>query len=244
MLKDILTTNYNEVLIVTIRALFSLITLFFITKLIGRKQVSELNLFDYVISISIGNFAAEMTINLEYQVLNGFISIIVFGIVSAFVSFLAMKSIFFRRIVMGTPIIIIDNGKFLYKNIKKLKLDINDILEIARSSGYFDISNIKYAIMEVSGRVSFLPFEKYLPVNNKDMNIKLKKRGLCANVIIDGNIMDNNLKMINKDKKWLKKNLKISGYHSTSDILLATIDENDKLSIFKKTLNDEKNVLE
>ena len=244
MLKDILTTNYSEVFIVLSRALFSLITLFLITKLMGRKQVSELNLFDYVISISIGNFAAEMTMNLDSQVVNGFISIITFGLISALVSISAMKSIFIRRFIMGTPLIIIDDGKFVYKNIKRLKLDINDVLEIARTSGYFDISNIRYAIMEVNGKVSFLPKGKYLPVINKDMNINAKE-GLCSNVIIDGNIMKDNLDKINKDEKWLLKKLKIDGYNFISDILLATVDENYKLVVFKRyEKEDEKSILE
>ncbi len=245
MINDILTTNWYEISVVAERAVFSLLTLFLVTKMIGNKQVSELSLFDYVISISIGNFAAEMTMNTDSQVLNGLTSLMIFGFIAIFVSIITMKSIFFRRVIIGTPTLLMQEGKILYKNLKKVKIDINDFLEVCRSQGYFDISEIKYAIMEVSGKVSFLLKEDYLPVNNKGLNIKNTSQGLCANIIIDGKIMKNNLKLVNKDLKWLEKELKQKGYNNTKNILLATVDINEKLVIYnKKEINFERNVLE
>lgn len=241
MIKDILSTNFYEVLVVSKRAIFSLITLFIVTNFIGRKQVSELSLFDYVISISIGNFAAEMTMNLDTQVFNGFISIIIFGFIATFVSFLTMKSIKARRFFIGTPTIIIQDGKFIYRNLKRTKMDINDFLQTCRISGYFDVSNIKYALMEANGKISFLPKEDFTPVTNKSMNLKGDKHSLCANVIIDGKIMQHNLELINKDKKWLISELKIKGYKEYDDILLATVDINYKLTIFNKRNIDKVN---
>lgn len=234
LINDILNTNWYEVGIVASRALFSLVTLFFITRLVGKKQVSELSLFDYVISISIGNFAAEMSMNLDSQVINGFVAVLIFGAVATMVAILTMKSIFLRRFFIGTPTIIIENGKFIYKNLKRVKMDINDFLETARIAGYFDISQIKYALMEANGQVSFLPMEDYNYLTPKDMNIKPTKSGLCANVIIDGKIMKKNLDVIYKDDNWLFKQLKIKGINKTDDILLATVDINEKLVIYMK----------
>lgn len=245
MLNDILSTNYYEIFVVSKRAIFSLITLFIVTNIIGRKQVSELSLFDYVISISIGNFAAEMTMNLDSQVLNGFISIVIFGLIAAFVSQLTMKSIKARRFFIGTPTIIIQDGKFIYNNLKKTKFDINDFLQTCRISGYFDISNIKYALMEANGKISFLPKEDYIPVQNKDMNVKISKQGLCCNAIIDGKVMKGNLANINKDEKWLLHELKVKGYDNIDNILLASIDVNYKITVFGKFDVDKvNNILE
>lgn len=245
MFSDIMNTNLYEIGVVSLRALFSLITLFLITKMIGRKQVSELSLFDYVISISIGNFAAEMTMNLDSQVMNGFVSILIFGIIATIVSIITMKSIYLRRFFMGAPTIIIQDGKFIYQNLRKVKLDMNDFLETCRSAGYFDVSQIKYALMEANGRVSFLLKEEYMPVTSKDMNLKPSKQSLCANVIIDGKIMKDNLKNINKDEDWLLNQIKVNGKENIQDILLATIDINDKLTVFKKnSVQDIKNILE
>ncbi|MEE0699980.1 MAG: DUF421 domain-containing protein [Bacilli bacterium] len=245
MISDIINTNWYELWIVATRALFSLVTLFFITKMIGKKQVSELSLFDYVISISIGNFAAEMTMNLDSQVLNGLVSLVIFGVIATLVSVLTMKSVVLRRFFMGTPTIIIQDGKFVFRNLKKVKFDMNDFLETCRGAGYFDVSEIKYALMEANGKVSFLPKEEYLPVTNKDMNLSPAKQSLCANVIIDGKIMKENLKNINKDEDWLRKQLKVKGYDTVEDIILATVDINEKLTIFnKRDVEDVKNVLE
>ena len=116
MINDILNTNFHELLIVSKRAVFSLITLFLVTKMIGKKQVSQLSLFDYVISISIGNFAAEMTMNLDSQVLDGFLSIVIFGFLAFLVSVITMKSIVLRRFFIGTPTLIMQDGKFILKN--------------------------------------------------------------------------------------------------------------------------------
>lgn len=242
---NILNTDFAELLDVTIRALLSLATLFFITKLLGKKQVSQLSLFDYVIGISIGNFAAEMTINLESQELNGIVAVIIFGLVAYLVSYLTMKSITLRRFFMGTPTMLIQNGKILEKNLKKVKCDINDMLEEVRAKGYFDLSQVEYAIMEADGQLSILPKSKYRPLTPDDMNIKVSYEGLCANVIIDSKIMEENLKIMNKDEKWLRKELKVKGYKDLDKILLVTLDENEKLTIYEKNVKiASKNVLE
>ena len=225
--------NYNELFNVVIRGLLSLITLFLVTKLIGKKQVSQLSLFDYVIGISIGNFAAEMTINLESEELYGIIAVLLFGGIAYLVSVGTMKSIKLRRFFMGSPTILIEHGKILQDNFYKVKYDINDMLEQCRVNGYFDISEIDYAIVEANGELSILAKREYLPVNRNDMKLKVSKNGLCANVIIDGKVMYNNLKKINKDEKWLNKELKLKG-KDISDIILATVDINDKVFFYER----------
>lgn len=237
--------DFKELLDVTVRALSSLVTLFLITKMLGKKQVSQLSLFDYVIGISIGNFAAEMTINLESKEINGIWAVILFGLFAYAISYLTMKSIVLRRFFMGTPTILIQDGKILEKNLKKMKFDINDMLEEIRSAGYFDLSQVEYAVLEPNGEVSILPKPEYRPLTPNDMKIKVNKEGLCSNVIIDGKIMHNNLKNINKDEKWLNKTLKVKGYSDISKILLATVDVNEKIVIYERNYNiDSKDVLE
>ena len=111
-----MSININELYDVFVRAMVSLIALFLITKLLGKKQVSQMSLFDYVIGISIGNFAAEMTINLESNKINGILAVIIFGLVAYFISYLSIKSIIMRRYFIGTPSIIIERGKFNIHN--------------------------------------------------------------------------------------------------------------------------------
>ncbi len=235
--------KWIDILDVIFRGIIALTVLFLITKILGKKQVSQLSLFDYVIGISIGNFAAEMTFNLDSHYANGIVAILLFGIMSYLVSVLSLKSMILRRFFMGVPTVVIQEGKIITKNLRKLKFDVNDLLEETRLAGYFDISNIEYAIMETSGEVSYLPKGEHLPITISDMNLKATKQGLCANVIIDGCIMIKNLKDINKNEQWLKKELKVKG-KQLNNIILATVDNNEKLVIFEKDDLTVKNVLE
>lgn len=240
--KKILNTNngdimdINEALSIIPRSLISLVTLFIATKILGKKQVSELSLFDYVIGISIGNFTAEMILVLDNQLINGVVAILTFGFMGYIISYISTKSIIFRRFMIGTPTIIMSNGKLLYKSFKNLNIDINDFLEQARIAGYFDITQINYAIMEANGDISFLLKE--------DSNSNNKQGILPANVIIDSNIMHENIKETDKSESWFIKELKKQGYTSYENILLATY-SNNNLTIYRKNENIKpKNVLE
>ncbi len=241
MFENLLNINWSEVNDVVLRSILSLLTLFLVTKMLGKKQVSQLSLFDYVIGISIGNFAAEMTINLDSQEINGIIAVLIFGGVAYMVDILTMKSIFLRRYFMGVPTIVIQNGKLMKKNLKKIKFDINDLLEECRGSGYFDISEIEYALMEANGKISILPKGEYKPLTIKDMNLKVEKQGLCANVVIDGKLMKKNLLNMNKDKDWLIQQLKVQGYSNIKEVFLATLDLNDKVIVYEKNDNEKIN---
>lgn len=236
--------DINEALSMISRSLLSLIALFVITKIMGAKQVSQLSLFDYVIGISIGNFTAEMVLDLENQYINGIVAMFTFGLIAYLVSIITMKNMMLRRLLIGIPTIIIQEGKLLEKNMKKVKIDINDLLEQCRSNNIFDLSEIKYAIMEVNGKISFMLKENYNPVTVEDLNIKANKKDLVANVIIDGKIILKNLSNMNKTKQWLYKELKLKGYN-LDDILLATLDSNEKLIIYERNYDIKvKNVLE
>ena len=228
-----------ELLNVTFRALSSLVALFLVTKLLGKKQVSQLSLFDYVIGISIGNFAAEMTINLESNEIYGIWAVILFGLVAYIIGILTMKSMRIRRFFMSKPTVLMDRGEIIYKNLKRVNMDLNDMLEQVRSAGYFDLYEVEYAVMEANGNLSILPKSDYKPATLKDLNIKKSNDGLCANIVIDGKVMKKNLINMNKDEKWLEQVLKTKGYDDLSKILLVTLDNKNQIHIYKKDKNLE-----
>lgn len=233
-----------DMIMVIIRSFASLMALFFLTKLLGRKQVSQLSMFDYVIGISMGSIAAEMTVIKNTSFSDGLIAMTTYAIIAYVISFITLKSNKFRYIFSGTPIILIQDGKLIRKNLKKSLLDINDLLQEARSNGYFTINEIGYAIMEACGKISFLPKTENRSVTLKDLKLKDRDAFLHANVIIDGIIMDNNLKTIKKDKKWLLKEIKKQGYNNPHQIIYATVDNNYNLTIYDNADNlDSKNVL-
>lgn len=227
------------------KGLTSIIVLFLMSKVMGRKQVSELNLFDYIIGISIGSIAAEMTLNDDIDFFEGVFAILIYAIISYLITMLTIKSIRARRLITGGPTILIQNGKILYQNLKKSKLDVNDLLQEARTDGYFDLSQIEYALMEANGKVSFLLKSKYQPTTKKDLKIKAPYEGLCANVIIDGKIMKNNLKEVGKEEDWLMTRLKNNHYDTIDDLILVILDSNEQLTIYEKNKDlQEQRVLE
>ena len=234
-----MSININELYDVFVRAMVSLIALFLITKLLGKKQVSQMSLFDYVIGISIGNFAAEMTINLESNEIYGIWAVILFGLVAYIIGILTMKSMRIRRFFMSKPTVLMDKGEIIYKNLKRVNMDLNDMLEQVRSAGYFDLYEVESAVMEANGNLSILPKSDYKPVTLKDLNIKKENSSLCANLLIDGKVMKKNLINMNKDEKWLEQVLNAKGYNDLSKILLITLNDKGQMHIYKKDKNLE-----
>ena len=233
----------DNLISICLRTILILIILFFITKLLGKKQISQLNLFDYIVGITIGSIAADISLDLEKNLIAGIVSLILYGIISYIIAKVTMKSVKLRRFISGVPTILMENGKIIESGLKKSKLDINDFLAEARTNGYFDLDEIDTAIMEINGSVSFLPKEKDKPSSKNDVNAKLKNTGMIANVIIDSKYMENNVKAIGKDKEWLDHELKVLGYKNYNNILLATCDNNGKVMVYKKNVKPEKNTI-
>lgn len=234
----------NELWIVVERTILVLVILFFLTKCMGKKQVSQMNIYDYLIGITIGSIAADISLDVKKSVLSGILSLIIYGLSGVLVTFITIKSIRLRRIFSGVPTILIENGKIIEKNLLKEGIDINDLQEEARQNGYFDLSKINYAVLETTGKISFLAYSKEEPVTKKDMKIKEKDSSLAANIIIDGTLLENNLKNMKKDMKWLEKELNNRGYKDYSKILLFTLDNNGKIVIYDKNITSNTKILE
>ena len=225
------------------RTILVLVILFFITKMMGKKQISELNFFDYIVGITIGSIAADISLDIEKNMIAGIAALFIYGFISYIISFVSIKSILARRFFIGVPTVLVEKGKIIESGLKKSKIDVNDLLMEARENGYFNLDEIDYALMEVNGNISFLPKEKEKPVTKRDMKIKCSNEGLTVNAIIDSKFMVNNMKAINKDKEWLDHELKVNGYDNYDNILLATIDNNYKVTIYEKNVKPDKNTV-
>lgn len=234
----------NELLIIIGRTILVLVILFFLTKCMGKKQVSQMNIYDYLIGITIGSIAADISLDIKKDIIAGLTSLTIYGLSGILVTYLSLKSIRFRRLFTGVPTILIENGKIIEKNLAKEGIDINDLQEEARQSGYFTLSKINYAILETTGKISFLAYTKEEPATKKDLKVKVKDESLCSNIIIDGILLENNLKNMKKDEKWLKKELTKRGYKDYKNILLFTVDNNDTITIYDKNITSNTKILE
>ena len=224
-----------ELLELLCRSFFSVILLFTLTKLMGYRQISQLSYYDYIIGITIGSISADMATGLEDDWWHTAVPLVTFALLSVGVSYLTLKSIKVRRFVTGTPIILIEKGEIIKKNLKRVHYDLNDLLAECRSAGYFSLSDIQWAVMEHTGKISFLPDVFRRPCTPEDLNLTPPPEGLAANLIIDGKIMKRHLEKIGKEEKWLQKQLAQQGVKEIKKVLLATYDiTNGNFEVFEE----------
>lgn len=230
---------------VVLTTFLSVVVLLIITRILGYRQLSELSLFDYVNGITIGSIAAELATAEKREMIGPiFVAMVIYGLATLFVAFLTDKSLVLRRIITGKPIILVDNGTLLYKNFKKARLDISEFLMKCRNNGYFDLSQINTAILEPNGRVSFIPSAIYKPTTAEDLKLVPKQDKVIADVVLDGKIVQSNLKSIGKDEKWLIGALHSEGIDNISELFLVTCDDKYSLTCYKKSMKVSTDVLE
>lgn len=226
---------FLEILKIVILSFSSIIVLFILTKLMGNREISQLNMFDYVVGITIGSIAAEMATSLENSFMEPLVAMIIYALITILISFINAKSLRARKIITGKSSIIFDNGKFNLKNLKKSKFDINEFLMQCRINGYFNLNDIQTAILEPNGKLSFLPISVKRPSTPEDLNLIPKQERTTINLIIDEKILDLNLKQLGFDSAWLMKKLNEQGFASTKNVLLATYDFENNLNVYCKT---------
>lgn len=217
---------------IILSSLGSIIALFVLTKIMGNKQMSQLNMFDYINGITIGSIAAEMATSLEGDFAAPLIAMVIYTAAAVLYSYVNSKSLKARRRLMGRSVIILENGKLYRDSLKKAHLDLNEFLIQCRLSGYFDLNEIEVAMFEPNGAVSFLPKAEKRPVNNSDLKLKPNSAEPCVNIIIDGKILKNNLKYMGKDEEWLKNQLAKRKIDNISDVFLATLTKSNSLEVF------------
>lgn len=148
----------------------SVVTLFIIAKIMGHRQVAQLDFFDYITGITIGSIAAELATELE-KPWKPLIAMIIYGAVAIVLNIITNKIPNFRKYINGSPTILLNNGKLYKKNMKKVKLDLSEFLMMCREQGYFDISSIQTAIFECNGKLTVLPLSTDRPVTPTDLNL-------------------------------------------------------------------------
>lgn len=223
-----------DLLHIILLSLGSIVTLFILTKIMGYREMSQLSMFDYINSITIGSIAAEMATSLDKNFLEPLTAMIIYALITILLSYICDKSIVARRFINGRSIILYNNGILYNKNLSKSKIDIDEFLVQCRVAGYFDISQLKSAILEPNGKISFLPLAANRPATPTDLNLTPTQETLVANVIIDGNIMHRNLKHTGNDEKWLNTQLQAHGISKVSDVFLATCDVDNNFHAYAK----------
>lgn len=221
-----------EYLKVGLTALLSASVLFILTKLMGHKQLAQLDVFDYVNGITIGSIAAEMATELEAP-LKPFIALVVYSFIAVALSIISNKFPASRKIIVGHPIILLDKDKLYRKNFKKAKLDLNEFLCLCRGRGYFDINQIETAVFEHNGSLSILPKAGSKPLTPDDMKVYPPQEEVITELIMDGKIIEENLKKAHKSVLWLSRRLEEQHISDPKEVFFAFVDNKSTLSVYK-----------
>ena len=220
-----------EIIKVILTSLLSAVSLFLIAKIMGHKQMAQLDFFDYITGITIGSIAAELATELE-EPWKPLVAMLIYGVVALSLTVIAHKFPKTRKYVNGTPTIVMDNGKLYRENMKKAKLELSEFMVLCRQEGYFNINDIQTAIFEYNGRITILPKSEKRPLTPQDMKMKPPKAEIYTEIIMDGRILHENLKRLGLDLTWLDKQLKKQRYDSAKEIYLGICDENNSLTLF------------
>lgn len=224
-----------EILKIIILSLTSIAVLFILTKIIGCREMSQLSMFDYINSITIGSIAAEMSTSLEENFMQPLVAMITYSVVIIILEFLTNKSLKIRRFITGNSLILLDNGTLYKENFKRARLDVSEFLTECRNKNYFNISDIQTAILEPNGKLSIIPKSDKRPIIPEDMNLMPKQEQIVTNVISDGKIIPENLKSTGNNEVWLNNKLKEQKINNIKDVFLATCDSDNNLSVYTNT---------
>ena len=220
-------------LIILIRTIMLYILVLLVMRFMGKREIGQLQPFELVISIMIADLASTPMSDIGIPIFNGIIPILGLLIMHLVISVANLKSIRFRQIICGKPSILVYRGRIDEKAMKAERYTVNELQERLRGKNVFNIGDVEYAILETSGEINvILKPEKQIPTID-DMNIKKEYQGIAYDLVVDGVIQYDNLKKLNKDYKWLKKQINGFGYEPES-ALIVTIDGNNNIFFQEK----------
>ncbi|MGN7393064.1 DUF421 domain-containing protein [Peribacillus frigoritolerans] len=215
---------------IVLRSFFFLIVLFVITKVLGKKQLSQLSFFEYVTGITIGNVGAELATKVEGNIIHGVLSILVFAIAPFIAGLISLKSKTFRDLVEGKASVFIKDGKVMEDNLKKEKYTIDELLGLLRKKDVFDISEVEFALLEADGDFSVMLKKQNQPVTPKDLNLAVAAVKEPQTIIMDGSILDEPLSTIGLNRNWLLTELDKLGV-ILDNVFLAQANSNGELTV-------------
>ncbi len=215
---------------IALRTLMAISVLFVITKFLGKRQLSQLSLFEYITGITIGSLAAYISLDLDANWYLGIVSLAVWVAVSLGIEFLQLNSKTMRNFIDGKSTVLIKDGKILEDNLKKERLSIDELLEQLRRKNAFKISDVEFAVMEPSGEINLLMTKDNQPLTARYLGIRVGPEQEPQAVVIDGNIMDEPLSTLGLNREWLDTELNKLGV-AIENVFLGQVDSYGQLYV-------------
>lgn len=197
----------------------------------GKRQIGEMQPFELVITLVIADLATIPMAETALPLIQGVIPLFTLVCIHYLICLLSRKSVTFRRLFSGKPIILLDSDGINYENMRKVNMNFNDLLEGLHSAGYFNLEELLYVILQTNGTMTVVNRAPYAPLTAEDLQIKKEQATLPMIIVSKGKIMNENLKIANIDEQFLLKNIEKAGIKSLKDILILTFDNNGKIYV-------------
>lgn len=233
----IFTIVLRSVMQITVTYVF----LLYLTRLMGRKLISQMTFFDFVVGVIVGSVAANMSVSRQSPFISGLSVLFTLTSIVILIEFLNLKSFFLLKTTDSEPLVIIENGKLIIENMKKERLALPDLMMLLREKNTFNIADVEYAIFETDGKLSVLLKSQKRPVTPEDMGLPTKYIGLTRDIVMDGRVMTENLRAINLSEEWLINEIKNRGIADPKRIFYAGLDTQGNLYLSLKEQRNEKN---
>lgn len=215
-------------LIVFLRATFAFFALLLLTRVMGKRQLSQLTFFDYVNGISIGSMAATLAVDLTAESIPTLVGLLTWSLWVMVLAVLSIKSRLLRRLIDGKPTIAIQNGKILEDNLHKYGFNIDDMRMLLRQKDVFNLSEVEYLLLEADGQISVLKKSQNQPLTPFDLNIPTNYKGLAVDLISGGKILTDNLDLLDLSEDWLLNTLAKQNL-SLEDVFYAELETSGNL---------------
>ena len=203
-------------------------------RLMGKRQVGELEPSELVLSLIIADLASVPMQDYGIPLLTGVVPILTLLCVTMILSVLTMKFVGFRAVLCGRPSVVVRNGTLDQREMARNRLTVDELLEELRCQGYTDLSMVKYAILETNGKLSVLPYADQKPPTARQMKVAAEEGGLPLVIISDGRLLEHNLKALGHDRPWLERQLAGRGLKGVEDVFLMLVDERDSVYLAQR----------
>ena len=219
-----------DILRTIIRSIMLIIGLFIITKLLGKKQLSSLSFFEYIVGITVGDIAGTLSMDPDLSLRDGIASLVVWSFVPLAISTISLKSRAFRRIVEGKSTTFIENGNIIEKNMRKERYSIDELLEQLRKKSVFKVADVEFASLDSNGELSVLLKKAKQPVKYEDLVTEWEEESATVPVLIDGKIIEENLDRAGINRNELNGKILDKGF-KLQQIFYAEMDSKGDLSV-------------
>ena len=219
-----------DILRTIIRSILLIVGLFIITKLLGKKQLSSLSFFEYIVGITVGDIAGTLAMDPDLSLRDGIASLVVWSFVPLAISTISLKSRAFRKIVEGKSTTFIENGNILEKNMRKEKYSIDELLEQLRKKSVFKVADVEFASLDSNGELSVLLKKAKQPLKYEDIKIEKEEDTASIAVLMDGIFIEENLSRAGLDRNALIAKIHEKG-NKPQEVFYAEVDSNGNLNI-------------